>query len=1108
MSHALAPRPMRPKVSPQSDPRFRKVMENLQHGAAKSKKHAPASKKAGEASAAAKGPPNEKAAGAKSNQVDKLKEAPAEKPKNDSFLELLRTEIQNAMPKTLGDTDDFMKGDTPGAMKSSLKGSVGEEKDKAAGAIKGASDAKPSDSGVATKEVTPIPGEPAPGVPAVDGAQGMPLPKTNDDVSLQYSKQDTDDEMKEAHVTPRQLQKANDPRFSAVLAAKDAVAKQADAGPAQYRAGEKGVLASAASQAQARGKAGAIAMVGIRGKSNSAVLSKQDAAKAKEELERKQVTDHIEEIYTRTKASVDTKLAALETEVNAMFDAGIDAALNTMTSFVEARLDEYKDERYSGLIGKGRWVKDKLLGLPHDADVFYTQGRVVFTRTMDNLVVRVAALVELRLKQAKDEVAKGKAEIATYVQGLKPSLQSVGKNAQKEMEGRFQELEQGIDDKKNQLAQSLAQKYKEASDKADEALKKIQDANKGLVTAFVEKLGEIIKILLEFKDKLMALLKKAADVIGQIVDDPIGFLGNLISAIKLGVQQFVSNIWTHLKKGFMKWLFGNLAQAGIEIPGDLTLPSILKLVLGVLGITYERMRAKAVKLIGERAVKVLEKVFEYVKALITGGPAALWEKVKEDLGNLKEMVIDAIQSWLIETIVKQAAIKLVSLFNPAGAIVQAILAIYNVITFLIDKASQIMALIEAVINSVALIVAGNIGSAATWIENALGDTIPLVIGFLAQFIGLGGISKKIKDIITKVQNVVDKAIDKAIAKVVGFVKKLFGGGKDKGGKETEEGTVEERFKKGKAALDAYIAKGGDQEVEAAEFKAGLAPIKEKYGFTRLELVEEGAGFAIAAEMNPSAKPKVNDAKVIWKDQIIPFKPADAVDPLKFRDFKASSRGNKHLYCIDANDIEFYWTPTGRKTGRWTKIDSELQRKAEEAARNKAKADYPKFISLVKDDKNLTAPGLDVAGYIPAAGVAGSVLVGESKAFKGTESRYVQYVPPSLVGTTQPSGRTRQNPLSAITDNLQDHLNTALKTPKGKTGRELVKNVTAALKAGNLMIVFYLAGAATISDGTLDLVEKRIKAEYAEFLKLKFKMQPAEIAKVINNVTVTRVSVGV
>ena len=36
----------------------------------------------------------------------------------------------------------------------------------------------------------------------------------------------------------------------------------------------------------------------------------------------------------------------------------------------------------------------------------------------------------------------------------------------------------------------------------------------------------------------------------------------------------------------MKWLFGNLPP-GVTIPSDLSLPSILKLVLGVLGITYE-----------------------------------------------------------------------------------------------------------------------------------------------------------------------------------------------------------------------------------------------------------------------------------------------------------------------------------------------------------------------------------------------------------------------------------------------------------------------------------------------------------------------------------------
>src|SRR6185295_12794308 len=106
-----------------------------------------------------------------------------------------------------------------------------------------------------------------------------------------------------------------------------------------------------------------------------------------------------------------------------------------------------------------------------------------------------------------------------------------------------------------------------------------------------------------------------------------------------------------------------------------------------------------------------------------GGPAALWEQVKGDLANLKGMVIDAIQSWLIETVVKQAVTKIISMCNPAGAIIQAAIAIYNIVMFVIEKAQQIMAFVEAVVNSVHAIATGAIGGAISWIEQALARTI-------------------------------------------------------------------------------------------------------------------------------------------------------------------------------------------------------------------------------------------------------------------------------------------------------------------------------------------------------------------------------------------------
>ena len=393
----------------------------------------------------------------------------------------------------------------------------------------------------------------------------------------------------------------------------------------------------------------------------------------------------------------------------------------------------------------------------------------------------------------------------------------------------------------------MAQKYKEGFDKANEALKKIQDANKGLIAAFVEKLKAVIEAIIEFKNKLVGMLRKGADAIRLILADPIGFLGNLLSAIKQGFSQFASNIWTHLKAGFMKWMFGALAENGIEIPTDLTLPSILKLVLGVLGITYERIRAKAVRLVGERAVKFVEKVAEYIKTLFTGGFAALWEKVKEDLGNLKEMVIDAIQDWLITTIIKRAVAKVATMFNPVGAIVQAILAIVDVVIFVVEKANQILEFISAVVESIGAIAMGQIAGAANWIERALGNMVPLLIGFLAQLLGLGGISKKIKDFITRIQDRVDRAIDKAVKKIVAFVRKLVGGAKDD---KPDERTPEQK----KADLEKAVAETKalpDNKKRWPFINLALRDIKSKYRLTELTGTKNGGIFEVQASINPS-----------------------------------------------------------------------------------------------------------------------------------------------------------------------------------------------------------------------------------------------------------------
>jgi hypothetical protein len=843
-----------------ADPRFKRAIKKLDKNAANLKKHDPAEKKAAEAQAAAQGAPKEQLAGAQAVKVEQMQATEAKKPETATFLETLRAEIERAMPKNLGETDEFMGDDKKREMKEGVSGNVAAQKETATGDIKATTQAPPDPSAIPPKEVKPLPADALP--PAVTEPVGvggaMPAPKPPEEVSLQQSKDETTQRMADANITTEQLNKANDPRFTGVVKAKQTVERHADAAPKTFRADEKKAISQSAARASADEKKRTEQMKGAHGKAGAGVKSRQQLAKEKDEARRKEVADTIEGIFNETKKAVEDKLASLETDVNTMFDRGVEVAMENMKSYINRRKDAWKWDRYLSygpVIGGGRWLSDKLFGLPDEVKVFYEEGRKLFTEEMDVLIVRVADTVETRLKEAKAEIDKGQKRIGEYVESLPKDLQAVGKAAETELKTRFDELRQSVDDKKNDLAQGLAQRYKEARDKAEESLKAMQEEDKGLVTAFVEKLGEIIEILRKFKERVMGMLKKAEDTINLIVADPIGFLKNLLSAIKKGIGQFAANIWEHMKAGFMAWLFGSLADAGITMPKDFSLPSILQLVLDVLGINWPKIRAKIVKIVGERNMALLEAAVGLVKTLIDGGPAALWEQVKEYLGNLKSMVLDAIQEWVVTSVIKSAITKLASMFNPAGAIIQAIIAIYNTVMFFIERINQILDFVEAIINSVLKIATGAIDDAANWIEKSLARTIPLIIGFLARLLGLSGLTERIKGFILKVQSKVEQAIDKVIEKIVGGVKKLFAAGKAVAGKIFEWWKTRKQFKAADGQTHSlYFKRSGE--------KASLMlASEERPAKDHLNDVINGAGFDDATKAQARAALQFYQTKI-------------------------------------------------------------------------------------------------------------------------------------------------------------------------------------------------------------------------------------------------------
>jgi hypothetical protein len=429
------------------------------------------------------------------------------------------------------------------------------------------------------------------------------------------------------------------------------------------------------------------------------------------------------------------------------------------------------------------------------------------------------------LNAAKAEIAKGKQEIQKYVAGLEPSLRQVGQEAAQNIQGKFDELELSVDNKQNDLIDSLAQKYNDNVKALDARIDEMKAENRGLVDKALEAIGDTIKTINELKNMLMGVLRRAAGAIEKIIQDPIGFLGNLIAGLKQGFLNFKDNISQHLKQGFMGFLTGAMASTGIQMPKSFDMKGIFGLVTEVLGMTYEGIRPKAVKRMGEKNVNALESNFEMFVILKNEGTGGLWKFIQGQIGDLKSMVIDTLQSFIVEKVIISGITWILSLLNPASAFVRACKAIIDIIMFFIERASQIAELINAIIEAVTAIASGAIGGAAKAIENALSKSLPVVISFMASLLGIGGISDKVQEVIKRVRQPIEKAINWVIDQAVKFAKKIggkLGFGKDKekskDGKENKSESEKKHAEMGNAAVQE-LAKKPSEEMSYEEIRA-------------------------------------------------------------------------------------------------------------------------------------------------------------------------------------------------------------------------------------------------------------------------------------------------
>ena len=131
----------------------------------------------------------------------------------------------------------------------------------------------------------------------------------------------------------------------------------------------------------------------------------------------------------------------------------------------------------------------------------------------------------------------------------------------------------------------------------------------------------------------------------------------------------------------------------------------------------------------------------------------------EKIGDIKEMIMEQIEDFVVTKIITAGITWLIGLLNPAAAFIKACKLIYDVVMFFVNNAARIMKFVNTVIDSVVDIAAGNVCSVVDKIKDVLGQMVPILIGFLASVLGIGGIGEKIREIIQKLQKPVNKALD-------------------------------------------------------------------------------------------------------------------------------------------------------------------------------------------------------------------------------------------------------------------------------------------------------------------------------------------------------------
>ena len=580
--------------------------------------------------------------------------------------------------------------------------------------------------------------------------------------------------------------------------------------------------------------------------------------------------------FSAAQTAVEALLKGLPEKAMAEWDAAKTIYVSEFKADLKIVEDRVK-ERHSGVGGWFVGIWDAVTGLPGWAEEAYSKAETRFGDSVIAKIREISTKVNAIILACEKIITDARAKIKGIYDKLPASLQGWATGEQAKFQSQLDKLQQQATSTRDNFNKGLVQQAASAVDEVRAEIAELRKKAGGLIGRIAAAVGRFlddpVKFIIDGLLELVgippaafwALVAKIKKVAADIADDPAGFANNLLKGLGKGFSQFADNIGTHLIKGFLTWLLGDLK--GVQVPKDFSLKSIATFFLQLMGITWPNIREILARKVGAKNMALIEKAYSILSLLIEKGPEGIYEMIKEKLDpqTIVDQVIEMAVEYIATAIAKNIAARVLLLFNPVGAIVQAIEAIYRVLKWVFQNAARIFRLIEAVVNGLADIIAGNVGGFANAVEKALGMLIAPVISFIADYCNMGDlpqiVAKQIKGFQKMVLGFIEKAIDWIIDKGKALLAAVGIGGK-KDEKKGSDGAV-------KVGEDIEFEADGEQHhlwIETTETSATIMvasqaqPLKTFLSSEAVKLAAESDGKIRALVGTAKAQEKALDTR--------------------------------------------------------------------------------------------------------------------------------------------------------------------------------------------------------------------------------------------------------